>query len=190
MKRRLSAAVAVLALAAAACGAAESSRPPVAAKHLVAANVAMARPAAHLDFDPPATGIRQFGFALAQRLAANAANGNLVFSPASLAIAFSMLREGTTGETSAAIDRVLHLRLTATRRTTGWFVPSKTQGGATSSTSATDCSSTPPSQSISRTFPPSSGGTAPVSTPSPSPAPRSARSTPTSTPLPTGVSRT
>lgn len=109
MKRRLSAAIALLALGAAACGAAGSAHPPTVAKHLVAANVAMARPATDLDYGPLATGTRQFGFALAKQLAPNAKNGNLVFSPTSLAIALSMLREGTTGATSAAIDRVLHL---------------------------------------------------------------------------------
>jgi len=108
MKRQLVAGVASLGLLAAACGTA-SSGPPGATRHLAADHVAMLRPAAHVDYRTLADGNRQLGYVLAQKLAVDADQGNMVFSPTSLAVAFAMLREGARGQTAAVIDRVLHL---------------------------------------------------------------------------------
>ena len=113
MKRQLVAAIVVMGLVTTACGTAttDSQRAdPQGTGHLATApHVVMARPAAQLDLRPLALGNRQLGYALATRFAAQHSNGNLVSSPASLSIGFSMLREGARGQAAAMIDRVLHL---------------------------------------------------------------------------------
>lgn len=75
--------------------------------HLEAAVVDMAPPTSGVSYDALSAGMRELGANLAAKLPAS--NGNLVFSPASLDIAFAMLREGATGQTAAEIDRVLGL---------------------------------------------------------------------------------
>lgn len=108
MKRQMVAGLASLGLLAAACGSATSDR-PAAGRQLVAENVAMVRPTADVDYGGLANGNRRLGYVLAKELAVEATDGNLVYSPTSLAIAFAMLREGAAGKTAADIDRVLHL---------------------------------------------------------------------------------
>lgn len=113
MKRQMVAGLASLVLLVAACGSATTDGP--AAKQLVAKNVAMVRPAAGVDYGALANGNRALGYALAKKLAVAASDGNMVYSPTSLAIAFAMLREGAVGLAAADIDRVL--RLPADRHT-------------------------------------------------------------------------
>lgn len=57
------------------------------------------------DAKAAATAINDFGFDLHRRLSAGA--GNVVFSPASVAIALGMARAGARGETAAQMDAVL-----------------------------------------------------------------------------------
>lgn len=75
------------------------------AAHLEAEDVQMAEPVTDLAYDDVAAGNRRLGHDLATSIPTN--DGNLVFSPASLAIAFAMLREGAVGTTGAEIDGVL-----------------------------------------------------------------------------------
>ena len=76
------------------------------------AGVALARsPIAYVAADPARAGaaaeaMNAFGLALYARLAV--APGNLVMSPASVAIALSMTRAGAAGTTAAEMDAVLH----------------------------------------------------------------------------------
>jgi serpin B len=60
------------------------------------------------EFDPVSlrSGARHLGHDLARSLPSD--DGNLVYSPTSLALAFAMLREGAGGQTAAEIDEVLH----------------------------------------------------------------------------------
>lgn len=63
--------------------------------------------AADVSYDNAAAGMRALGSDLVAVLPRD--NGNLVYSPASLALAFAMLREGAEGDTAAQLDDVLHL---------------------------------------------------------------------------------
>ncbi len=109
--------VVVVGLALAACGSDAASPPsagrsaPDLAKHasLVRANVPMSQPAAGLSLTGLSTGMDELGYQLARRLDGDADSGNLVYSPASLAIAFAMVREGATGAAAQQIDSVLGL---------------------------------------------------------------------------------
>jgi serine protease inhibitor len=93
-------------LAATACGNSTSATSETSA-YLEAHDVARARPASILSYGDLAEGNQQLGYELARTLPTS--DGNLVLSPASLSIAFAMLREGAVGRTAAEIDRVLHL---------------------------------------------------------------------------------
>lgn len=53
--------------------------------------------------------VRAFGYGLDQRLQPSAPSGNLVYSPASLAIDLAMLREGAVGSSATQLDSVVHL---------------------------------------------------------------------------------
>lgn len=77
------------------------------AAHLEAQDVQMAEPVTDLAYDEAAEGNRRLGHDLAMSIPTE--DGNLVFSPASLSIAFAMLREGAAGATGEEIDAVLHL---------------------------------------------------------------------------------
>lgn len=108
MVRRLVVGVAAAALLTSACGGrSHDAAPPP--RHLEVAGVVMARPAASIDYAPLRLGSRALGYDLGRALIDKAGDGNLVYSPASLAIAFAMLREGADARTGAVIDRVLHL---------------------------------------------------------------------------------
>lgn len=104
MNRRLLAALAAITVTTVACGSATQQSQP---SYVEARNVAMARPGDDLDLKPFTAATRGFGFALAKQLADQAQGGNLVYSPLSLAVALSMVREGARGETAAEMDRVL-----------------------------------------------------------------------------------
>ncbi|MEP6665150.1 MAG: serpin family protein [Nocardioidaceae bacterium] len=91
-------------LLASACGSDPSSSS--AAAHLES-KVSMAPQAGDVSFGDLAGGQRDLGHDLATHLTTD--DGNLVFSPASLAIAFAMLREGAGGGTADEIDQVIHL---------------------------------------------------------------------------------
>jgi serine protease inhibitor len=78
-----------------------------AAAHLEAQDVQMADPTTDLSYDEIADGNRSLGYDLATSIPTD--DGNVVFSPASLAVAFAMLREGAAAGTAEEIDRVLHL---------------------------------------------------------------------------------
>lgn len=93
-------------LAATACGTTTETTSRSSA-YLKARDVARARPAADISYRDIAHGNQQLGYELARAIPTQ--DGNLVFSPASLSIAFAMLREGAVGGTAAEIDRVLHL---------------------------------------------------------------------------------
>jgi serpin B len=77
------------------------------AAHLEASSVSMAPVAARLSYRDLAVGQLELGSELAESLSSD--HGNLVYSPASLAIAFAMLREGASGRTAREIDSALHL---------------------------------------------------------------------------------
>jgi len=89
-----------------ACGTATDVKDSSAA-HLEAAGVQMSEPVTDLGYDDITDGNRQLGYDLATAIPTD--DGNLIFSPASLSIAFAMLREGAVGATAEEIDRVLHL---------------------------------------------------------------------------------
>jgi serpin B len=61
------------------------------------------------EADAAAVAINAFGSDMYARLAANSANENLVFSPASIVLALAMTRAGARGATAAEMDAVLHL---------------------------------------------------------------------------------
>lgn len=106
MRSRLVTALACASLVAAtACGTATEVKGSSA--HLEAPGVQMAEPVTDLMYDDLATGNRRVGYELARSIPTE--DGNLVFSPASLSIAFAMLREGAVGPTADEIDWVLHL---------------------------------------------------------------------------------
>jgi serine protease inhibitor len=69
--------------------------------------VSMASAGPRTSYRDLSTGQLELGHDLATRLPDD--GGNLVYSPASLAIAFAMLREGAVGATATEIDSVLHL---------------------------------------------------------------------------------
>ena len=108
LRRRawLAAALAATALLAGACASGGSS-PPQAAS-VLRADVNRSVPPAGAD-RVLGKSLTTLGAQLAVRLEARAPHGNLVLSPASLAIAFAMLREGATGASAQQIDSVLHL---------------------------------------------------------------------------------
>lgn len=97
MDRRLAALFILVLLAANGCG---GTAADVA---VVAVSRASADPTAAID---ASTAVDAFGFDLYRRLVAG--RGNLVFSPASIALALAMARVGAGGETAAEMDRVLH----------------------------------------------------------------------------------
>lgn len=76
---------------------------------LLRADVPIARPKPGTSDASLGAGLRALGYDLVNRLEPTASDGNLAISPASLAIAFALLREGATGASAAQIDRVLHL---------------------------------------------------------------------------------
>jgi serine protease inhibitor len=94
-------------LLASACQSHTSGSAGDAAAHLQASQVRMAKTAPNVSYDALSHGQLALGRDLAGRLTGD--QGNLVYSPASLAIAFAMLREGAVGPTARAIDSVLHL---------------------------------------------------------------------------------
>jgi serpin B len=103
-----------VALVATACGGGQASTSrasggPGASTYVLAHDVAMVAPPADLDLRPFVTGMRAFGHALGSDLTSQASNGNLVYSPLSLALALALVREGARGKTAAQIDRALHL---------------------------------------------------------------------------------
>lgn len=105
----LSAVTALLLLATAACGGGAARNTDDADQqggHLEASDVAMARPTGHPTYDGLATGTRRLGYDVLHAVAKHRA-GNTVFSPASLALAFAMLREGAQGQTASEIDDVI-----------------------------------------------------------------------------------
>jgi serine protease inhibitor len=92
-------------LAAAGCGSTAATGD--AAAHLEASDVALAPARQGIAYDGLATGIRRLGHDLTERITHT--NGNVVFSPTSLAVAFAMLRDGAAGDTARQLDRVLQL---------------------------------------------------------------------------------
>ncbi len=94
-------------LVASACAGSPSAPKRLSAGHLEAADVEMVSPTGNQDLADLARGSRQLGHDLAISLPSE--DGNLVYSPASLALAFAMLREGAGGDTADEIDAVLHL---------------------------------------------------------------------------------
>jgi len=77
---------------------------------LLESKVAWAAATPSVDFTDTANGLRRLGHDLSTQLPADAGHGgNQVFSPASLAIAFAMLREGAGPASAAEIDKVLGL---------------------------------------------------------------------------------
>lgn len=108
MLRQLLVGVAAATLLTSACGKqTDEDAPP--AQRLEAHDVVMARPAADLDYRPLQVGSRKLGYDVGRALIGNAEDGNLVYSPTSLAIAFAMLREGADARAGAVIDRALQL---------------------------------------------------------------------------------
>ncbi|MGI8578497.1 MAG: serpin family protein [Nocardioidaceae bacterium] len=91
-----------------ACGSA--GRSPV-AEHaqLLVANVTTVHPGAATPMPAFSAEMTQLGYEIGQRLHKTSADGNLVYSPASLAIACAMVREGARGTAAQQIDQVLHL---------------------------------------------------------------------------------
>jgi len=73
------------------------------------ASVPVAKPDAAVSTEALANGMTRLGYRMATALAQQSSEGNLVYSPASLAIAFAMVREGATGASAKQIDRVLGL---------------------------------------------------------------------------------
>jgi serine protease inhibitor len=73
---------------------------------LAALNVARLAGSAE-DAAAAGNAINAFGMALYQRIAAGDRSGNLVVSPASIALALSMARAGARGQTAAEMDAVL-----------------------------------------------------------------------------------
>ncbi|MCP5025625.1 MAG: serpin family protein [Actinomycetia bacterium] len=90
----------VAALTAAACGSDSESA------IFVEADLARAS-ASPSTLDPTATAAGAFAVDLYRELASDNAD-NLIFSPHSIAVALAMTRAGATGDTGAAMDRVLH----------------------------------------------------------------------------------
>ena len=77
---------------------------------LLRSRVAQAPPQDATDLKAATAGLRKLGLTLSQNLDPDTgAGGNQVFSPASLAIAFAMVREGSDDVTSREIDHVIGL---------------------------------------------------------------------------------
>lgn len=93
----------------AACGSGTTGTTTDSAGTLVADDVAMAQPARHTSYPGLRTGMRALGYAVLGEMPPERGKGGVVVSPASLALAFSMLREGARGRTAASIDRVIRL---------------------------------------------------------------------------------
>jgi serine protease inhibitor len=72
-------------------------------------DVAVAHAARSVDFASTTRGLRDLGHDLATLLPADTGAGGQVFSPASLAIAFAMLREGAGPDSAREIDDVMRL---------------------------------------------------------------------------------
>jgi len=106
MKTRLAALLSVVLAVSAACssGAPGPTNDP-AGIQLARADVARAAVSA-ADATAAAASINAFGLDLYRRLGAS--GGNVVFSPASVAIALAMTRAGARGETATEMDAVLH----------------------------------------------------------------------------------
>ncbi len=101
MKTPLVALVAFVLVSSIGCGSAVEPEAVALAKSDVAR--ASASPA---DANAAAAAIDAFGIDFYKRLAAT--DGNLVFSPASIALALSMARAGAVGQTATEMDTVLH----------------------------------------------------------------------------------
>ncbi len=109
MRRRLPAMLALVLVVTAGCGQAGpvgSSGTGKLGAITLARSEATRMPAPSDEAPRAAAAIDGFGLDLYRRLAAN--GGNLVFSPASVAIALSMARAGARGDTAAQMDQVLH----------------------------------------------------------------------------------
>ncbi len=101
-------------LALAACGSGHTDGglgpDPGAGGELLQSNVAWAAATPSVDFTDATSGLLRLGHDLSTHLPADSGHGgNQVFSPASLAIAFAMLREGAGRASAAEIDKVLGL---------------------------------------------------------------------------------
>lgn len=110
--RRLLAVVSATCLVtiATACGGQPDTRHPGATDgRYLSADVALAPRAARVDLAPTRDGLRRLGHSLTGRLAADSDSGNVVLSPASLAFAFAMLREGAAPTSGREIDAVVGL---------------------------------------------------------------------------------
>ncbi|MGH2408372.1 MAG: serpin family protein, partial [Candidatus Limnocylindrales bacterium] len=114
MHRHLAALLSVVMAVSAACasGAGRATDDP-AGIELARADVSRAAPSAD-DANAAAASVDAFGADLYQQLA-KAGDGNLVFSPASIALALTMARAGARGQTATQMDAVLHA-LAADRR--------------------------------------------------------------------------
>ena len=90
-----------------ACGVVWGCASPVAAGIGLATSSASRAPGSLPDAQTAATAIDAFGFDLYGKVAPG--KGNLVFSPASIAIALAMADAGARGETASQMDAVLHV---------------------------------------------------------------------------------
>ena len=112
MKRKTSAKIAAVAVAAAAAGSlvlsAGSASPPALLKADGVERVSADRSAYPAGLAQLRTSARRLGAALLAD-GGDAGNGNVVTSPGSLLIALAMLRAGASGATAAEMDRVLSL---------------------------------------------------------------------------------
>ena len=97
-------------VALAACGGGQTAGglgpDPGAGGKLLQSKMAWSAAAPSVDFTDTADGLRRLGYGLATQLPADTGQGgNQVFSPASLAMAFAMLREGAGPASAAEIDK-------------------------------------------------------------------------------------
>ncbi|MFI5255606.1 MAG: serpin family protein, partial [Candidatus Limnocylindrales bacterium] len=105
MHRNLAALLCLVVAVSTACSAGPAATNDPAGIGLAMADVARA-PASSGDANAAAAAIDAFGLDLYQQLGKT--GGNLVFSPASIALALTMARLGARGETAAQMDTVLH----------------------------------------------------------------------------------
>ncbi len=110
----LSAVLGLSLFALAACGGGQTAGglgpDPGAGGKLLQSKMAWSAAAPSVDFTDTADGLRRLGYGLSTQLPSDSGQGdNQVFSPASLAIAFAMLREGAGPASAAEIDKVIGL---------------------------------------------------------------------------------